>query len=48
MINVPEILIASKAQQPYRKMGWRNVQTATETEIQMDFRHIKRCSTLFT
>lgn len=48
MINVPEILIVSKAQQPYRKVGWRNEQTAIETEIQMALWYMKRCSTLLT
>lgn len=48
MINVPDTLIASTVQQPYKKMGWKNDQTATETEIQMALSHIKRCSTLHT
>lgn len=48
MINVPDVLIASTAQQPYRKMGWINDKTATETEIQIALSHIKRCSTVHT
>lgn len=43
MINVPDILLASKAQQPYRKMSWRSEHTATETEIQGLLSHIKSC-----
>lgn len=48
MINVPDVLIASTAQQPYRKMGWINDKTATEKEIQIALSHIKRCSTVHT
>lgn len=48
MINVPEILIASKAQEPYRKIGWRNEPTATETEIKWLLGTKKKRSTLLT
>lgn len=41
MINVPDIVIASKTQQLYRKMGWKNEQTATETKTEIALSHIK-------